>query len=180
MSYCIEEIPNHEENECQQYLNGGIGAYALINPDVDPFDYEDAAAWTALINAGRIKIVNNVALEFPQPTIFKVDNPSACGSTQIPSGIDFTLTGTDAHSNATNDLFYGSVNGKKFKMAFWECQNDTIKVITENVTANTTPARVPRSNKEFQMHDLLFEWSGGKNSYPVRYDAPVGIFHGDE
>lgn len=176
MSYCIESIPAHEANSCQQYLNGGIDAIAFINPDVATFDYEDDAAWTTLINQGKIKIIKEIKAEFPDATIFKVDNPVGCGATQIPAGIDFTMNITDANSNATNDTFWASANGKKFKTAWRECENGIIKVVEEFVTVNATPARVPGNNKELQMYNAVLEWSGENDSHPERFIEPDGIF----
>lgn len=176
MSYCIEEIPDHEVILCQQYLNGGIDSIAFINPDQDVFDYETGSEWTTRKDAGSIKFINEIKGEFPDATINKVDNPVGCGATQIPAGMDFTFTFTDANSTATNDTFWKQANGKKFKIAWRECENGIIKVIEEFVTVNATPARVPGNNKELQMYNIVLEWSGDNDSGPTRYDEPTGIF----
>lgn len=178
MSFCTADVPDHDNVLCEDYLNGGIDAFALIQCNVELSDYEDEAVWVAAEAAGTVLVFRGLGIkaEFPDASAAKVDNPSGCGAAQILAGMDFTFTWTDANSTSTNDTVYSGINGRNFKLAWRECQNGIIKVTTECVTITVTPVKVPGSNKEIQMYAGSAEWSGGKSSHPVRYDEPGDFF----
>lgn len=179
MSYCTADVPDHDNVICEEYLNGGIDAFALIQCDVTFTDFESEAEWVAKEAAGTVIVYRGPGIkgDFPEPSPSKVDNPSACGATQIVTGFDFTFNATDANSTSTNDTNYALVNGRQFRLAWHECETGLMKVTDECVTITATPVMVPGSNKELQMYKITAEWSGGRTSHPVRYEEPGDFFN---
>ena len=179
MSYCTPDLPDHEQIACEEYLNGGIDALSLNQPDAVVNDYAVAEDWQTEIDASRIKIITGIRAEFPDPTPTEVDNPVGGGASTIITGMECQLNVLDYHSTAQNDQFWAEANGKKFKIAWREPENGIIKVVERLCTVIATPVMVPGDNKQLQRYNVVIKWTGKRNFFPVRYDEPANIFDAD-
>lgn len=176
MSYCYVDLPEHERVQCDDYPVGGMDAIAILETDANIADYSSASDWTTAANAGKTRIVKGIKGEFPDASPIEGDNPVGCGAETILDGFNFTLVIEDYNSMAENDDFWATANGRTVNIAWRECEQGQIRVVEEPVTVVAIPANNPKSNTEKQRYMVTLKWRGKRDSYPVRYDEPTGIF----
>ncbi len=168
-------LPDHIENACNTFKKGGFRSIAIPEKDHGITDWTNASQWTAAINAGKIRVINRVKGELPEPGEQNVDNPVACGAEQILDGFDWTAEWKDANVNAANDSFYATLNLKESYLVLYNCTEEEILVIEKSVTFTAKPF-APASSKEHQAYTVKAAWSSKANWFPVRVTAPAGIF----
>lgn len=173
----FEELDAHEQNGCF-YPKGGNSAAFVLKEGHGITDFANATQWTSAINAGTARIFTPIKGEFPEPTAVEGENVTACGPDTILDGFDNVFDWKDFNVNATNDEVYGQLNRSEFSGFGWyNCSSEQIRVIERGVNFVATPASSPVSNKEKQFYHAIAKWSTSvQDSFPVLYEAPVGIF----
>lgn len=170
------ELDEHQENLCNDFPKGGHPALAFLEVDHTITDFTDATQWNTAISNGTARIIKRIKGNLPEPSEQMVDNPVGCGATQILDGFDWTFTWVDASVSAVNDTFYETLNIKEGYFVYYNCSEETIRVVDMTKVTFVAKPMSPASNKEFQQYMVTANWSTKANEFPVLYDAPAGIF----
>lgn len=176
MSYCFEDLPDHQYNECN-YPKGGISGIGVLLSGHGITDFSSAAEWQTAINNGLAKIIKKIKAELPEPSPVEGENVVACGSETILDGFDYEFTIQDYNVNSTNDLFYSALNKvKSGGITFYMCEEDMVRTVERQVTF-VSRLFIPRSNKEKQHYLITAKWSQPVDTdFPALSLAPDGIF----
>jgi hypothetical protein len=177
MSYCIEDLPEHQYNACL-YRKGGITGFAPLFPNHGITDFSDKTQWEAAIANAKTRIVKKIKAEMPEPAAVEGENVVACGSDTIVDGYDYIIEIQDYNVNDSNDAFYAKLNTivRTGGLAVYFCEEDEIRVTERNVTFNARLV-VPMNNKEKQHYLITAKWSQSvQEAFPALYDAPEEIF----
>ena len=171
-------LPDHVEQECNDYRKGGISAIAIISPTAVIPDFTSATDWQDAINAGQVSIIGNVKATYPKANASMGENALACGSEKILDGFDYTLTWKDFNVNPGNDAFYASLNQQFAYVAIYYCNESEIRVFTPPQLINfaCSEANGPESNRDKQMYECSAMWFAAVGFYSQLFTAPVGIF----
>lgn len=172
---CPVVLGSHRPENCS-VKNGGNDAVAVILDDTAITDFTNTTQWNDAIADGTVVLIEKIRGEFPEPSEVKGENIRGCGPSESLDGFDFTFTFQDANVNGDNDDFYGNLNLLTFCFVWWNCQEDEIRIVEQDVRSVAKPANSPASNKEKQMYTVVFEWSGDPDDFPELSDAPAGIF----
>jgi len=172
---CAVDTGDHLGEDCDS-KKGGNDAAAIILDDTAITDFTDSAQWTAAIAAGTVKLIENIRGEYPEPSEIKGENIRGCGPTEVLDGFDHQFIIQDASVNGSNDNFYANLNLIIFCFVWWNCEENEIRIVDNDCRAVSKPATSPASNKEKQMYNILVEWSGKPDDFPVTSAAPPGIF----
>lgn len=178
-NYGCSALPDHQQVVCNQYSPGGISSVALVECDQTTItDFSNGTQWTAAIANGSAKIIRDIKGEIPAASPIMVDNPVACGSDQILSGMTNTATWTDANINGNNDSLYASLNLRKYYLVVFMCKAEEIRVSSEPVDFQALPVTVPNNDTTWQMYTGTATFKTNVGDIPfVLYDAPSGIFN---
>lgn len=168
-------LPDHVEQECNNFPKGGFPAIAIVDKEHTISDWTNATQWQTNISSGNVRLIKRVKGDLPQPSENQVDNPVGCGSEQINDGFNWTFHWTDANVNTANNSFYEQLNVKEAYLVFYNCTQQTIEVVTYNVTFVAKPMG-PASSKEYRYYEVVASWSTAANAFPTIYTAPTGIF----
>lgn len=172
---CNTELPDHIEQECNDFPKGGSPSLGILLPGHGITDFSSADQWNAAKAAGKARIINRTKFDQPAPSENMVDNPVACGAEQINDGFNWTAHWVDANVNIYNDNFYQALNVTVAAFAWYNCDTNKIRLVNKNATFIAKPI-FPASNKEFQNYDVMAYWSTGADEFPTLVDAPAGIF----
>jgi hypothetical protein len=175
--YCETDITPHEVNQCGEEIPSGISALGYIFCDTFT-DYSDPSEWDTAIAAGDAVIVKEIVGQYPAASPFSGKNRIGCGPATVNKGADHTVTYEDYNVNSTNDIFYGQVNSRKFKLAVFYCEDQTIRVTdSDDARAFSANPVAAEDNKESQFYPVSVNWSVRANSIgSTLYTAPAGIF----
>lgn len=177
MSYnnCLENLPAYGENACSVNKIPGISAIAVIDQDHGFTDFTDAAQWTAQIAAGNVQIIREVKGTYVPPSPVTAANPRARGAEQVLMKIGHTLNIEDPNVSDTNDTFYESLNGRQSFVAWYNFEENEIRVVVIPVTWTCLPA-TDDMNADFQKYMVTATWRSNPSTFPTLYTAPAGIF----
>lgn len=175
IDYCNTPIPDHVQVECGNYVKGGIPALAWLDENHSITDFSNPSQWTAAIADGKAKIAKGVRGEMPVASAVQSDNPIGGGVPQITDGIDWTLNLTDANVGSGTDAFYEALNTRNGYMVFYANNEGQIHVVEQDCNFFMAPT-VPATKADNQQYEGSITWQSKPNEFPVRYDAPAGIF----
>ncbi len=168
-------LPDHVENECAKYLKGGFPSFAVVDKDHTITDWSNATQWQTNITAGKVKIVNRIKANIPEPSPIMSDNPVACGAVQILDGFDWKLEIMDAQRSVFNDEFYKTLNNKTGYLVLWNKDESKVIVVDKEVSNVAFPV-YPASNRENQFYTITGAWTSSKDWFPTTAVAPAGVF----
>lgn len=176
MSYCFEDLPDHQYNECN-YPKGGISGVGILLSGHGITDFSLASEWQAAINNRLAKIIKKIKADLPEPSPVEGENVVACGNETILDGFDYEFNIKDFNVNANNDLFYSDLNKvKSGGIAFYMCEEDQIRTVERQVTF-VSRLVIPESNKEKQHYLITAKWSQPVDAdFPALSVAPVALF----
>lgn len=172
---CNQAIPDHIEQDCDDYPKGGSPSLAVFYGNHGITDFSSASEWQTAINAGNARIINKIKLNMPEPSEVLVDNPVACGADQKLDGFDYEVQWIDANVNVYNDDFYKKLNVNTMGLAFYNCDTNTLRVFDKNLTFSARPM-FPASHKEHQSYNVTARVSTSADYFPTLVNAPTGIF----
>lgn len=176
LDYCFSNLPDFQQIECAQWLQGGIDGIILFEVDASIADYTDLANWTTLISNGDATKIVNIKGELPSGTPVETDNPIGCGNDTALTGFDLDLHVMDSNVTAANDANYASINGQVYYMAIHLCNDNQLLIIETPVTVIAPQANVPASKKERQFYDTHYKWTFDKDESYTRITSPSGLF----
>lgn len=169
------ELPDHIEQLCNDFRKGGFPSLAFVERTHTITDWEDAAQWATNVASGKVRIINRIKAQLPEPSEVESDNPVGCGADTILDGFDWEITWEDANVNAYNDDFYKNLNLKVGYFVMFNCEAEEIRVVEKNVTFAAKP-KYPPSVKERQVYMAKAKWTSKANEFPVLYNAPANTF----
>jgi hypothetical protein len=168
-------LPDHVENECAKYLKGGFPSFAVVDKDHTITDWSNATQWQTNITAGKVKIVNRIKANIPEPSPIMSDNPVACGAVQILDGFDWKLEIMDAQRSVFNDEFYKTLNNKTGYLVLWNKDESKVIVVDKEVSNVAFPV-YPPATAENQFYTITGAWTSSKDWFPTTAVAPAGVF----
>ena len=177
VSFCNEELTNHDLILCEAYIEGAIAEIIVGTCNSTLVDPSNGVEVLAEIAAGRAKLIRNVRVEIPLAAPALNDSPVGGGS-QIASTYDRTITIFDANSTAANVIFWNNV--KRLRAGYIIVKEYGANRITfidprNGVGIKFTGSRViPGVKTEFQRFELIGAWSQYDESAIL--PAPAGVF----
>lgn len=176
-NYGCAQLADHQQVECGDHRLGGFSAVALLDCDHGITDFTNATQWQDEIDAGRAHLILSIKGEIPAASPSQQDNPVGCGAAQIVSGFDNTALWNDFNTNANNDDLYAKLNGGKYYVVMFNCEEDEILVSKELATFTAVPRMVPMDNRSMQMYSVTAAFYTKVKEIPfAQYAAPSGIF----
>ena len=170
--YCSVILGSHEQVDCQDYPLGGSDQLLLLEPDHSITDFSDAAQLLAAIAAGEATLIKGISAEIPEGSPVTEDNPVACGSDTIMVNKDRTILFTDANVTPANVTFYDNLEDKLMGAVLYECEEDRITVIDEDISWVANRNFPTKSLQKFLITGSLRK----KTSPRIIEPAPAGIF----
>lgn len=168
-------LPDHVENECAKYLKGGFPSIAFVDKDHTITDWTNGTQWAANVLSGKVKVVNRIKANIPEPSPILVDNPVACGAEQICDGFDWKLELLDGARNVFNDEFYKTLNKKTGYIVLWNKDENKIIIIDQDTNKIAFPV-YPASNREHQHYKVSGAWVSANDWFPTTAVAPTNVF----
>lgn len=177
LNYNCTALGDHEKVSCNNWKQGGSNALAIIESDFTVTDWESKADWDTDILAGKITLIENVKVQFPEPSPVEGENPIGGGSENILDTFDYEITYKDFNVTTANNDFYDALNERRFLVAMYhnEDQEVTVNTLYE---ANAIARAVTPELVGDKRHYLVTIRFRGKNIIPL-YDMPSGVFNAD-
>lgn len=173
-NYGCGTLSQHQQVQCGDYILGGIPSIAILECDNAITDFSNASQWTTAINTGRARIIKGIAAEIADPSPVEGESAVACGPENETYTFDWVLSYMDHNSTAQNDLFYDGLKTRRFRIAYYSCDDDTVRVV--DAICNVTNASLvkPKRQGEREHYSVSIKWRSLNN--PRRFAAPAGIF----
>lgn len=175
-SYNCGDLPTHQKIQCDAWKKGGISAIGVLECDHSITDFSDLGQLQAAVAADKLHWIEAIKAIYPDAAPVEGENPLACGSETTLDGFNNTITFKDFNVLDENDTFFENLNGRSTMLIWFECKNDIIRVVSEAVSWNVKPAEVPEAHTEKQKYNGTVTWFAEKNSFPVAWAAPAGLF----
>jgi hypothetical protein len=173
---CLAGMTEYEQNLCGIDLKPGISALALIDPDYTFTDIEDPTEWTTAISNGDVFIIRDGKGTYDYPAAEMVDSSRANAPKQQQAGWDHTLIFIDPNVGQVNDTFWKTATGRLLHIAMYNFEEQELKYVTDHkVLIVATPANDNMANG-YQSYQVTATWHTKPNGFPIRIDAPTGIF----
>lgn len=170
------ELPDHLEQTCNNFKHGGFSSIAILKPNHGIIDFTNTAQWQSAINAGLVKIINQIKAEMPEPSEVTQDNPVGCGPESILDGFNNTITWLDANVNQGNNGFYNTLNISKGQLVMFSCTEGEITVI-EQTAYFIAKLIQPAARTAYQNYMVTASWTTTpETGIPSIYTAPANIF----
>lgn len=171
-----DELPAEDLGTCTSDL-GGIDQILLVECGVPLIvDPSDPVEVQLLITNNEAVVYHNLKVGVDAPSPIEVDSPVAC---QTPSVVNYDRTATMISGNmlpanivALNTLNNSSGNSWG-QMLVYECENDNVQHIANNVKIKGGIITPPENN-ELKRWEGTITWRAKGD--PLVYAAPTGIF----
>lgn len=174
--YNCVALPDHEQVDCGQFPKGGIFTVGVLECDHEISDFTSITETNNAIADGKLTLIKSVKASYPEATPVEGENPTACGAETILDGFDHILDLRDFNVRGENDTFYEALNQRSTFLIWYNCQEQRLRVVEQQVVWAVKPATVPESNKEKQLYVGQIKWSSGVDEFPVLSNAPTGIY----
>lgn len=175
--YCETDITPHEVNQCEEEIASGISALGFIFCPVIS-TYSNPEEWDAAILAGDAMIMKEIRATYPAASPVEGKNRVFCGPDTVVKGWNHTVNIEDFNVSANNDSTLGSLNGRKFQLVLFYCNDQTIRITDSDDVrfAGTNPISGESTN-DSQFYQGTASWTARASSIGTTLDtAPVGIF----
>lgn len=173
---CLDQLPSFSQNTCGVNKIPGISSVAIIDYDHSFTDFTSAAEWNAQIAAGNVVKIDYIKAAYAQAAPITAANPRAQGATNVLMKLDHTLTISDPNVAADKDTFYETLNGRQTYLAWYNFEENELRVVLLPVTWTCTPATDDMDGGDFQKYTVTAMWRSAPNEFPTLYTAPSGIF----
>lgn len=174
LNYCDEDIGEHTEIECQQYLPGGVSAIIIVTKGNLIADASDATEINAAIADGFAKVILGVTFDIPRGSDITQTNPVACGEDLVVNRTN-TVNLFDANVSPENGEFYDSLDGKNIaQIIAFDCETDYVTNIAPRGPISFSVGFVsPPTNGEFQRYESTGTFKG--KGVIKKVTKPLGI-----
>jgi hypothetical protein len=174
--YCLTELTDHDNLQCNEYSFGGISAIGILATDHSITDFTSAAQLQDAIDNGDLKIVKKIKAELGEPAAQESENLVACGADNVLDGYDNTLTVMDGKVSSTNDQFWSQLDGATTYAILYNCSSGHAIVVEKPISWKAPFTMIPYSVKAKQMYKPTGVWTTRPGEYPQRVLAPASIF----
>lgn len=173
---CSDLVDYDPGNACATY-KGGANQILFIKCSSDIDDASTGSEINAAIESGDCILIENVKLNWDEPSAVTVDPLVGCLSETV-AAYDHTITMIDRNVTAATIDWYNSANastGFTFGAAMiWEC--DAQRVTYIDVPLQLQGGRVfPDQNNALQNHAMTLTFRSTKGAMPI-IDTPTDVF----
>lgn len=173
---CLSALTEYEQNLCGIDKKPGISAFAIIDPDYTFADIEDPAEWTTAIAAGDVYIIRDGKGTYDYPAAEMVDSSRANAPKQQQAGLDHTFVFIDPNVGNVNDTFWKNASGRLLHIAMYNFEEQEVRYVTDHKVLVVAPAPNDNMANGYQSYQITCTWHTKPDGFPVRIDAPTGIF----
>lgn len=175
--YCETDITPHEVNQCEEEIASGISALGFIFCPVIT-DRSDTTQWESAIAAGDAMIMKEIRATYPAASPIEGKNRVFCGPDTVVKGWNHTVSVEDFNVSGNNDTSWGTLNGRKFELVLFYCNDQTIRYTdSDDVRIAGTNPISGESTNDSQFYQGTASWTARASSIGTTLaNAPVGIF----
>ena len=174
VDYNCSELSDHEQNSCNELVQGGSDAIGLLTCDHQLTDPENSVDVQAEITAGRLFIAKGVKVGLPSASPISV-GPYTAGEVGTIVNYDRTATLIDPNYNQTNITFYDTaVNNKKFGgMLIRLKESGKVVWIDASINMEGSPI-IPDDTNDAIRFECTLKWR--KKEMGDLYNDSTGLF----
>lgn len=177
--YCPEDLPNHEQVNCDDYLPGGISEFIIFNSNATTTDPTSASQINTDLTTGRATHVKDIIGQMPEAEDKVINHPR--DNREITQGFLWSITYIDWNFTTDNINFYDELNYFRATSLLWYeplldgvGRAKWVTDISNGVSFKAKPI-VPESDAELQNYNVSAMWSS--KFAPSVVDLPTGIFN---